>query len=127
MGFEDQMIMRGGHVLSVWYSCIRADTMEVVNTLVRTAEFAKWMRQLRDPRGKARIVARLDAAELGNFGDCEPVGEGVSEMRIHTGPGYRVYFTRQGRVVYVLLLGGDKSMQRRDIKRAIQLARELEE
>ncbi len=81
---------------------------------------------MRDPKGKARIIARLDAAALGNFGDCEPVGEGVSEMRIHAGPGYRVYFTRRGLVVYVLLVGGDKSSQKRDIKRAMQLARELE-
>lgn len=100
--------------------------MQPVNTLIRTAEFAEWLRQLKDARGKARIIGRLDAAEMGNFGDCEPVGEGVSEMRIHTGPGYRVYFTRHGRVVYVLLLGGSKSSQRRDIKRAIQMARELE-
>lgn len=78
-------------------------------------------------KGKARIIARLDSAAMGNFGDCEPVGEGVSEMRIHTGSGYRVYFTRRGRVVYVLLLGGDKSTQKRDIKRAIQLARALQE
>jgi putative addiction module killer protein len=101
--------------------------MEIVNTLVRTAEFAGWLRRLRDARGKARILARLDAAELGNFGDCEPVGHGISEMRIHTGPGYRVYFTRREKAVYVLLLGGDKSTQRRDIWRAIQLACELEE
>lgn len=101
--------------------------MQPVNTLIRTAEFAEWLRKLKDVKGKARIIGRLTAAEMGNFGDCEPVGEGVSEMRIHTGPGYRVYFTRQGSVVYVLLLGGDKSKQRRDIKRAIQLARELEE
>ncbi len=101
--------------------------MEIVNTLLRTAEFAEWLRRLQDLNGKARILARLDAAELGHFGDCVPVGEGVSEMRIHAGPGYRVYFTRQGRVVYVLLVGGDKSTQNRDIKRAIQLARELEE
>ena len=101
--------------------------MQPVNTLIRTAEFAEWLRHLKDAKGKARIIARLDAAEMGNFGDCEPVGEGVSEMRIHTGPGYRVYFSRYGRVVYVLLLGGDKSTQKRDIKRAIELARELEE
>lgn len=101
--------------------------MQPVNTLVRTAEFAEWLRQLKDVKGKARILARLDAAEMGNFGDCEPVGDGVSEMRIHTGPGYRVYFARHARVVYVLLLGGDKSTQKRDIKRAIQLARELQE
>ena len=101
--------------------------MATVNSLIRTAEFDEWLRRLRDVRGKARILARLEAAELGNFGDCEPVGEGVVEMRVHTGPGYRVYFTRQGKLVYVLLLGGDKSTQRRDIKRAIWLARELEE
>lgn len=101
--------------------------MQPVNTLVRTAEFAEWLRRLRGAKGKARIIGRLDAAEMGNFGDCEPVGEGVSEMRIHVGPGYRVYFTRQGKIVFVLLLGGDKSTQQRDIKRAIQLARELEE
>lgn len=97
-----------------------------MNTLIRTEEFAEWLRRLRDPKGKARIIARLDAAALGNFGDCEPVGEGVSEMRIHAGPGYRVYFTRRGLVVYVLLVGGDKSSQKRDIERAMQLARELE-
>lgn len=114
-------------IVQDWHSCIQSDTIEPVNTLVRTAEFADWLRRLQDVRGKARVLARLDAAELGNFGDCESVGEGVSEMRIHTGLGYRVYFTRQGKVVYLLLLGGDKSTQKRDIKRAIQLARELEE
>ena len=100
--------------------------MQSLNTLVRTAEFAQWLRRLKDAKGKARIIARLDAAGMGNFGDCESVGEGVSEMRILVGPGYRVYFTRHGRTVYVLLLGGDKSTQQRDIKRAIELARALE-
>lgn len=101
--------------------------MEIVNTLLRTAELDEWLRRLRDVKGRTRILARLDKAALGNFGDCEAVGEGVSEMRIHTGPGYRVYFTRRGEVVYVVLLGGDKSTQMRDIRRAIQLASELEE
>lgn len=101
--------------------------METVNTLIRTAEFAQWLRQLADVKGRARIIARLDSAAMGNFGDCKPVGECVSEMRIHTGPGYRVYFTRRGSVVYVLLLGGDKSTQKRDIRRAIQLAQALQE
>jgi putative addiction module killer protein len=78
-------------------------------------------------RGRARILARLDAAALGNFGDCAPVGAGISEMRIHTGPGYRVYYTRRDSVVYLLLLGGDKSAQSRDVKRAIKMAKELEE
>jgi putative addiction module killer protein len=78
-------------------------------------------------RGRARILARLDAAALGNFGDCAPVGAGISEMRIHTGLGYRVYYTRRDSVVYLLLLGGDKSTQSRDVKRAIKMAKELEE
>jgi len=75
--------------------------------------------------GKAKIVLRLDRAANGNFGDCEPVGEGVSEMRIDYGPGYRVYFTRCGEIVYFLLLGGDKSTQKRDITRAITMADKL--
>jgi len=96
-----------------------------MNTLIRTEEFALWLARLKDVEAKARIIARLESAALGNFGDCAPVGEGVSDMRIHSGPGCRVYFTRQGQIVYVLLLGGDKSTQRRDIARAIQMARLL--
>jgi putative addiction module killer protein len=69
----------------------------------------------------------LDAAVLGNFGDCEPVGHGVSEMRIHFGPGYRIYFTRRGSQVYLLLVGGSKASQNRDIKAAVQMLRELKE
>jgi len=68
---------------------------------------------------------RIRSAEVGNFGDCEPVGEGVSEMRIHVGPGYRLYFMQSGAVLYLLLLGGEKSGQRRDIKSALKMAREL--
>ena len=98
-----------------------------MNTMQRTASFDAWLSALADNKGKARILARLTAAEMGNFGDCESVGEGVSEMRIHFGPGYRVYFTRRGKVVYLLLLGGDKSSQARDIKRAKELARMIEE
>jgi putative addiction module killer protein len=96
-----------------------------VNSLIATPEFERWLEKLRDARGKARILSRLDAAALGNFGDCKAVGEAVSEMRIHFGPGYRVYITRRGTFVYVLLIGGDKSTQKRDIKRAIEMAREL--
>ena len=84
----------------------------------RTDEFADWLSRLTDEKAQARIVARIFSAERGNFGDCEPVGDGVSEMRIHVGPGYRVYYTRRGEVVYLLLCGGDKSTQKRDIKRA---------
>jgi putative addiction module killer protein len=72
-------------------------------------------------------LTRLRGATLGNFSDCEPVGEGISEMRIHFGPGYRVYFVRTGATFYVLLAGGDKSSQRQDIARAKNMARELKE
>lgn len=92
----------------------------------RSDEFDSWLAALRDKVGRARIAHRIRSAEHGNFGDCEPVGEGVSEMRIHFGPGYRVYFTRRGEMVYLLLLGGDKSSQKRDIKRAIEMARALD-
>jgi len=98
-----------------------------VITFIRTDAFAQWLRKVSDLRGRARILARLDAAALGNFGDCAPVGAGVSEMRIHAGPGSRVYYTRRDSVLYLLLLGGDKSTQKRDIKRAIKMAKELEE
>jgi len=97
-----------------------------MNAFQRTDGFDQWLRNLRDPLGKARILARIRSAEHGNFGDCEPVGEGISEMRIHAGPGYRVYFTRRGDVVYLLLCGGDKSSQKKDIKQAKALLKELE-
>jgi putative addiction module killer protein len=91
----------------------------------RSRAFADWLDSLKDIIGKARIIARLRAAEHGNFGDCEPVGGAVYEMRVYYGPGYRMYFTRRGEVVYLLLVGGDKSTQKRDIKRAIQMAQNL--
>jgi putative addiction module killer protein len=97
----------------------------VTYTLLRSTEFDAWLRGLRDHLGKARILARIVAAELGNFGDCAPVGEGVSEMRIHTGPGYRLYYAQQGAVVYLLLVGGNKSTQARDIKRAKAMWKEF--
>jgi putative addiction module killer protein len=97
-----------------------------MNSFLRTGEFDSWLTGLKDNIGKARVVHRLRAAELGNFGDCEPVGDGISEMRIHFGPGYRVYFTRRGDVIYWLLLGGDKTTQKRDIKRAKQLLKTLD-
>ena len=98
-----------------------------MNTIHRTEEFDDWLTSLKDRIGRARIVQRLDSAAEGNFGDCAPVGEGVSEMRVHVGPGYRVYFTRIGDVVYLLLVGGDKSSQKRDIKRALEMASALKE
>jgi putative addiction module killer protein len=87
-----------------------------------TTEFVKWLEAVRDPFVKVRVIKRVRMAEAGNFGDCESVGDGVFEMRIHYGPGYRVYFTRRDEVVYLLLIGGDKSTQSRDIKRAKQIA-----
>jgi putative addiction module killer protein len=98
-----------------------------MNEFLRTQTFDDWLRALRDSTGKARILARLRSASLGNFGDCEPVGEGISEMRIHAGVGYRVYFARRGRAVYLLLCGGDKSSPTKDIRRAKELLKELED
>jgi putative addiction module killer protein len=96
-----------------------------VNRLIRTAEFDAWLKGLRDRVAQARIAQRLDAAVFGHFGDCEPVGDGISEMRIHVGAGYRVYYTRKAAVVYVLLCGGAKASQKRDIKRAKQMLKLL--
>ncbi|WP_276957036.1 type II toxin-antitoxin system RelE/ParE family toxin [Allomeiothermus silvanus] len=93
--------------------------------IVQTEVFAEWFASLRDARARAVINARLRRVELGNLGDCAPVGEGVSELRIHYGPGYRVYFVQRGMEVVVLLAGGDKSSQSKDIKRAQELARNL--
>ena len=96
-----------------------------MNTLLRSLDFDEWLSHLADPKAKARILARLTGAALGNFGDCETVGEGVSEMRIHVGPGYRVYHMRTGSTVYVLLAGGTKASQAKDIAKAKRMAREL--
>lgn len=82
------------------------------------APFEEWMGTLRDKPTKARIFSRLDRLRLGNFGDCEPVGDGVFELRIHFGPGFRVYFGVHGADVILLLCGGDKSSQKRDIAAA---------
>ena len=96
-----------------------------MNIFLRSEEFNVWLAKLKDHKGLARIICRIRSAEQGNFGDSHPVGEGVSEMRIHTGPGYRVYFTRRGEVLYLLLVGGDKSSQKRDISCAIFMAQSL--
>ena len=93
----------------------------------KTVTFSDWMAGLRDHRAKAKIAARIDRLALGNPGDVEPVGEGVSELRIHYGPGYRVYFTKRGKTLIVLLCGGDKSTQTKDIKAAKIMAANLED
>lgn len=93
--------------------------------VLTTQIFDGWFAGLRDARARVRIQARIDRAVLGNFGDCAPVGEGVSEMRIHYGPGYRVYFAQRGLEVVILLAGGDKASQTKDIARALELARGL--
>ena len=80
--------------------------------------FAVWLRELGDRQVQARIMARLNRVRLGNFGDCKAVGEGVLELRMPFGPGYRVYFAREGEAVVLLLCGGDKDSQQRDIERA---------
>jgi putative addiction module killer protein len=92
----------------------------------QTVEFSAWLHALRDERARARITDRLVRMQAGNFGDVKPAGGGVSELRIDYGPGYRVYFVRRGPVVIVLLCGGDKRTQDKDIKRAKGMARELE-
>lgn len=96
-------------------------------TVLRSVEFDQWLTGLKDAKGKARIVARIRSAELGNLGDVKPVGEGISERRIHYGPGYRVYFTQRDRLLILLLVGGDKSSQKRDVVKAKALADRLEE
>lgn len=92
----------------------------------QTTRFATWLAGLRDDRARARILKRLDRARDGNLGDVAPVGEGVSEMRIFYGPGYRVYFVSRGKELIVLLCGGDKSTQDADIEEAKAMAKEVE-
>jgi putative addiction module killer protein len=94
-------------------------------TFISSSVFTNWLDGLTDKIAKARILDRLANAKLGHFGDCEPVGEGISEMRIHIGAGYRVYFVRMGSVVYMLLCSGNKSSQKRDIATAKQMAAKL--
>lgn len=93
----------------------------------KTEVFANWFDSLRYRRAKARIQARIDRLELGHFGDVAPVGEGVSELRIFSGPGYRVYFMKRGSVAVILLSGGDKNTQDSDIVKAKEIAKQLED
>jgi putative addiction module killer protein len=91
----------------------------------QTEVYAEWFEKLRDRQARARINTRIRRLSLGNPGDIKPVGEGVSELHIDYGPGYRVYFTQRGQTLVILLAGGDKRTQDRDIKTALELAREL--
>ncbi len=91
----------------------------------KTEVYARWLDGLRDVRARARVLVRVERLAAGNPGDMRPVGEGVSELRIDYGPGYRVYFKRQGGTIVVLLAGGDKRTQGRDIETALRLARNL--
>lgn len=95
--------------------------------LKQTETFRKWWTKLKDQRARGVILARLDRLAYGHAGDVEPVGEGISELRIHYGPGYRVYFHKRGTEIILLLCGGDKSTQGKDIKTAKRLAEEWSE
>jgi putative addiction module killer protein len=96
-------------------------------TVRRTEEFIRWLKDLRDIRARAKIVQRIDRLALGNPGDAAPVGQGVSELRIHYGAGYRIYFVQRGEEIVLLLCGGDKDSQASDIAFAKKLASELED
>src|SRR5215217_7941844 len=96
-------------------------------TVNQTQLFRQWLCKMRDRNAQVRIAARIRNAEAGNLGDSQPVGEGVSEMRIHPGPGYRVYYTMTGNTIILLLIGGSKSTQQADTSRAIAMARQLKE
>jgi putative addiction module killer protein len=95
--------------------------------LIKTDVFDRWLRDLRDTRVRAKVAARIKRLSLGNQGDVKPVGEGVSEIRIPYGPGYRVYYITRGPIVVVLLCGGDKSTQPNDIEQAKAIAAQWKE
>ena len=95
--------------------------------ILQTSIFTTWLLKLRDERAKAKIAARIDRLRLGNAGDVKPVGNGVSELRINYGAGYRVYFVKRGKAIVLLLCGGDKSTQEKDIKAAKIIVSDLEE
>ncbi len=94
-------------------------------TVLQSEEFVEWLDALKDKRAQIRIAARLRQAEAGNLGDWQPIEGEVSEMRIHHGAGYRLYFVRRGRVIVIMLNAGEKSNQKRDVRHALKLASEL--
>lgn len=91
----------------------------------QTRSFSAWLESLRDERARLRIAVRIERLQSGHFGDAKPVGQGVGELRIDYGPGYRVYFVRRGDAVVILLCGGDKRSQDRDVALAMKLAKEV--
>jgi putative addiction module killer protein len=91
----------------------------------QTERYSKWFKSLHDRQARARINTRIRRLSMGNLGDVKPVGEGLSELRINYGPGYRVYFIQRGQTLVILLAGGEKNTQTRDIKIALELARNL--
>jgi putative addiction module killer protein len=93
----------------------------------QTERFVRWLEGLRDLRGRAKVLARIERLIGGNPGDAKPVGDGVSELRINFGPGYRVYYLQKGSTLIILLAGGDKSSQAKDIQAALQLVNTLSE
>ena len=95
--------------------------------IITSDHFRKWLEKLKDTKARARVLARIEYMSMGNVGDVKPVGSGVSEARIHIGKGYRLYFIQQGTRLIVMLAGGDKSSQQRDIKLAKQMAKEWNE
>jgi putative addiction module killer protein len=93
----------------------------------QTEEFERWLKRLRDPTARAKVLIRLRRIALGNPGDVRPVGSGISEMRVDYGPGYRVYFTQRGALLILILCGGDKTTQQRDIERAREIVARLKD
>ncbi len=105
--------------------CILRDTVLRVTEVRKTEIFSLWIDGLRDIRARARVLARVERLIAGNPGDTKPVGEGVSELRIDYGPGYRVYYKRRGRDLVILLAGGDKKRQKKDVQNALRIAGSL--
>ncbi len=99
----------------------------IIIEIIKSETFERWLLRLKDPRARYRINARISRISLGNFGDTKSVRGGVDELRIDYGPGYRIYYTRKGPVIIVLLVGGDKSTQEADIKKAVELAKNWRE
>lgn len=95
--------------------------------VLTSSTFDAWLGNLRDEKGRGRILARIGRVAAGNFGDIKPIGEGLSEMRIDVGPGYRIYFMQKGQAMVILLCGGDKSSQKTDIKEAKRIAAQFKE